>query len=218
LTPPGRIPGLVAPDLADREEQERPEEDGEVHEEQQRQLDENERQLRQVLGREELAQARERMQEGRVDPAQGEERLADAEQGQDGGHVERQPPELAAPEPEAPPGDDVLLLEARVGAVQARRRDQLARDHLHEAAEHDHGHRGDDQRWDQPEVVGVEQNQEERGRRQQRHERRRPCEPSPLGRQCRSVLVDGSRHPRTLLCVRHRAADEGADLRESGGS
>ena len=82
--------------------------------------------------------------------------------------VERQPAELAAPEPVAPAGDDVLLLEAGVGAVQARRGDQLAGHDLDQPAEHHHRDHRHQQRQDQPQVVRVVQDQEERRRGQQR--------------------------------------------------
>src|SRR5450755_1790218 len=62
------------------EEQERPEEDREVDEEQQRQLNEHQPELGQGVGREDLTQPVERMKERRADAREREERLAQGQQ------------------------------------------------------------------------------------------------------------------------------------------
>ncbi len=76
LYAPARVTGLVAADLAHREEQERAEEDREVDEEQQRQLDEDQPELRQRVRREDLAQPGEGVKERCAHTGKREEQLA----------------------------------------------------------------------------------------------------------------------------------------------
>ena len=217
LHAPARVARLVAADLAHREEQERPEEDREVDEEQQRQLDEHEPELGESVGREDLAQPLERVQERRADAREGEEHLAQGQQRDDDQQVDRQPPELRAPVPVAPPRDDVVGLEALVGAVQAGRWNQLAGQHLDQAAEHHHRDHGDDQRPDQPDVVRVKQDQEERRRCEQRRDRGPAGQPLPFVGQRRGVLVDRPPCGRgSFLGVRHRPEQESTGRRMRG--
>ena len=207
LHAPARVAGLVAADLAHREEQERPEEDREVDEEQQRQLDEDQAELRQRVRREDLSQPLERVEERGADTGEREQHLAQPQQQQNEQDQDRQTAELRAPVPVAPAGDDVLFLQAGVRAVQARRRDQLAREDLDEPAEDHHCQRRDDQRNHDVHVVRVVQDEEERRRCDQRDDGRGAGQPPPLVSKRRGMLVyrrAGGPHPGlTLLRVGH---------------
>jgi len=88
-----------------------------------------------VSGGKILPQAVERMEERSAHAGEREEHLAQRQQSQNDQDEDRQAAELRAPVPIPAPRNQVVLLEAGIGAVQAGGWDQLAREDLDQAAE-----------------------------------------------------------------------------------
>ena len=207
LDPPVGVARLVAADLLDVGEHQRPDEDQDVDEEEERQLQQERRELGAVLG-DERAERIERAEQRqlRAEEAQDEvERDERPEQDHDG-HDEAL--EELAPEPHAPAGDDVLLGQLVVGAVHARPGQEPAHDDVDQAAEGGHAERGDDQRDGQAPVQAAVQPDEERRRREQPDDRRGAAQSAPFHGQ-RDVLLAHGRGEALLFGVRHALVQEG---------
>jgi hypothetical protein len=169
LDAPVRVARLVALHLLQAEEQQRPEQDHQVDEEQERELDAQPQQQRQ-------------RRDQRVDDLVDRD-AEDRHRGQHDGRGQREPGQVAEPRtpvPHAAPRDDVRLDQLAARAVQARARDQAVREDVHEPAEgDDERDRGEQRPQQRPVVLHVEEC-ERHGAREQRDERGGAREAAPF--------------------------------------
>ena len=215
LDAPVGVPGLVAADLLDVGEHQRPDEDQDVDEEEERQLQQQRRELRAVL-RDERADEIERAEQRQRGAEDAHHEVQDDECPEQDHAEDDDALEELAPEPDAPAGDDVLLGHLVVGAVHARPGQEPAHHDIDEAAEGGDRESGEDQRQRQADVQAAIQPDEERRGREQPDDRRGAAQPAPFHGQ-RNVLLAHGRGEALLFGVRHALAQEGTAVGPSAG-
>jgi hypothetical protein len=166
-----------------------------------RQLQQQRRELRAVLGNErpERVERAEQRQLGAEEP----QHQVDGDQGtEQERRGDQQALEELAPEPDPAAGDDVLLGQLVVGAIHARPGQEATHDDVDQAAERGDGERREDQRERQAHAQAAVQPDKERRGREETDDRGRATQAPPFHGQ-RDVLLAHGRGEALLFGVRH---------------